>query len=109
MTRNKAPELNWAGLPIRPGEGYGGRPENIPEGCPAVIGQGDVLGIDQREAICEADVAAIFSNGAITKTEAVTQLGANTGASRATCYRALAGGGRFAGHLHFEKGKIMWR
>jgi predicted transcriptional regulator len=27
MTSNKGPELNWAGLPIRQGEGYGGRSE----------------------------------------------------------------------------------
>ncbi len=32
-------ELNWAGQPIRPGEGYGGRPENIPEGCSQVLGE----------------------------------------------------------------------
>jgi hypothetical protein len=25
------PPLNWLGLPIRPGEGYGGRAENIPK------------------------------------------------------------------------------
>jgi hypothetical protein len=30
VTGNKLPELNWAGLPIRQGEGYGGRPEHIP-------------------------------------------------------------------------------
>jgi hypothetical protein len=32
-------QLNYAGQPIRPGEGYGGRPENIPEGCPPVLGE----------------------------------------------------------------------
>ena len=36
---NEAPQLNYAGQPIRPGEGYCGRPENIPEGCPAVLGE----------------------------------------------------------------------
>jgi hypothetical protein len=92
------------------GEGYGGRPENIPEGCPAVLGQsGSAAGIDRREVICEADVAAIFDNGPLTKTEAARQLEANTGASRATCYRAFDNKGRFATHLHFDKGKIMWR
>src|SRR6266852_1895222 len=35
---NEAPQLNYAGQPARPGEGYCGRPENIPEGCPPVLG-----------------------------------------------------------------------
>src|SRR6266436_4994333 len=37
--QREPPELNWAGEPIREGEGYGGRPENIPEGCPPVLGE----------------------------------------------------------------------
>ena len=35
---SKAAQLNWAGQPIRPGEGYGGRPEHIKEGSPQVLG-----------------------------------------------------------------------
>ena len=35
---NEAPQINYAGGVIREGEGYGGRPENIPEGCPPVLG-----------------------------------------------------------------------
>lgn len=27
--QREPPQLNWAGEPIREGEGYGGRPENI--------------------------------------------------------------------------------
>jgi len=107
---SKPPELNWCGWPIRPGETYGGRPENIPQGCPAVLGApGDAPRKDGREVICEEDVAAVFNKGALTKAEAARQLEANTGVSRATCYRALDSKGRFAVHLHFEKGKIMWR
>ncbi len=34
-----APQLNWAGGIIREGEGYCGRPENIPKGCPPVLGE----------------------------------------------------------------------
>jgi hypothetical protein len=34
-----APQLNWAGGIIRPGEGYGGKAEQIPPGCPAVLGK----------------------------------------------------------------------
>jgi hypothetical protein len=29
--QREPPQLNWAGEPVREGEGYGGRPENIPE------------------------------------------------------------------------------
>src|SRR5881396_3634260 len=36
---SKAVQLNWAGEPIREGEGYGGRPENIPDACPSVLGE----------------------------------------------------------------------
>jgi|SRR4029453_11892748 hypothetical protein len=103
-------QLNWAGGVIRPGEGYGGRPENIPEGCPTALGgSGDAPKKDRREVVSEDDVATIFDKGPLTKTEAARQLQASTGASRATCYRALDSKGRFAGHLHFEKGEIMWR
>ncbi len=31
-------QLNYAGLPIRKGESYGGRPENIDPDCPKVLG-----------------------------------------------------------------------
>jgi|SRR5947208_2189665 len=88
--------LNWAGQPIRPGEGYGGRPENIPESCPTVITQ--------------ADLAAIFENGSLTRAEAAKLLEAFTGASRATCYRALDLKGRFAKRFkEDENGILAWR
>jgi len=42
MKRNEmtqeAVHLNWCGQPILEGEGYCGREENIPEGCPPVLG-----------------------------------------------------------------------
>jgi hypothetical protein len=110
MRQVKSVELNWAGGVIRPGEGYGGRPENIPEGCPPVLGEpGDAPKRDRREVICQNDVAAIFKDGPLTKNEAAEKLGVNTGASRATCYRALDGKGRFARHLRYENGKVSWR
>ena len=90
--------LNWAGQPIRPGEGYGGRPENIliPEERPAVI--------------TETDLAAIFENGSLTRAEATKLLEAFTGASRATCYRALDLKGRFAKRFkEDENGILAWR
>jgi hypothetical protein len=70
---------------------------------------GDAPKKDRREVICEDDVAAVFDKGALTKAEAAEKLGARTGASRATCYRALDERGRFAKHLRYENGKVRWR
>ena len=72
-------------------------------------GSGDAPKKDRREVICEEDVAVVFDKGPLTKAEAAGKLEANTGASRATCYRALDDTGRFAKHLRYEKGKIRWR
>ena len=94
---------------IRPGESYGGRSENIPEGCRAAVGApGDAPKKDRREVLSADDVAAVFKEGPLTKREAASKLGAITGASRATCYRALDETGRFAGHLRNENGKLSW-
>jgi hypothetical protein len=110
MRQNNRVELNWAGGVIRPGEGYGGRPENTPEGCPPVLGApGDVPKRDRREVINEDDVAAIFDKGPLTKAKAAEKLGVNTGASRASCYRAFDERGRFARHLRLRNGKLTWR
>jgi hypothetical protein len=92
---SEAVKLNWAGQPIRPGEGYGGRPENIPEERPIVV--------------TEADLAAIFENGSLPRAEAAKLLQAFTGASRATCYRALDLKGRFSKRLTDESGRLAWR
>ena len=35
----QAPQLNWAGGIIREGEGYCGKPEHVPDGCPPVLGE----------------------------------------------------------------------
>jgi hypothetical protein len=93
----KAPQLNWAGQPIRGGCGYGGRPENIvePEEHPTLVTQ--------------SDLAAIFENGSLPRAEAAKLLQAFTGASRATCYRALDLKGRFAKRLKDENGMLAWR
>jgi hypothetical protein len=64
---------------------------------------------DRRELITETDVAAIFRNGALKKAEAVKQLESNTGAHRASCYRALEPDGRFAKHLVVEGEWISWK
>jgi hypothetical protein len=64
---------------------------------------------DRRELITEADMRAIFEHGAVTKPEAVKQLESNTGAHRASCYRALNPDGRFAKHLYVEGERIGWK
>jgi DnaB-like helicase N terminal domain/AAA domain len=69
----------------------------------------DAPGKDQREVIGEADLRAVFENGALTKGQAVKQLAANTEASQASCYRALNPNGRFGKHLCAEKGMFTWR
>src|SRR5437762_11113257 len=94
---NKSIQLDWAGQPIRPGGGYGGREEHIrvPEEHPTLV--------------TESDLAAIFENGSLPRPEATKLLQAFTGASRATCYRALDLKGRFANRLRDENGMLAWR
>jgi hypothetical protein len=88
-------QLNWAGQPIREREGYGGKPENIPERRPV--------------AVTESNLAAIFENGPLPRAEAAKLLQAFTAASRASCYRALNRDGRFAKHLDEDNGMLAWR
>ena len=64
---------------------------------------------DRREIINEADVRAVFENGALTKAEAAKQLESNTGAHRASCCRALEPGGRFGKHLRVQGERISWK
>jgi len=97
---SKGVQLNWCGGVIRPGDfGYGGRPENI------IV----ALKRDRREVITEADVVAIFKDGALTKAEAAHRLESNTGAHRASCYRALAPDGRFTKQLRVEGDRLNWK
>ena len=97
-------QINWAGQPIRPGEGYGGRPENIPGKPPAAKQQ-------HFAVITEQDVAEIFGHDgrSLRRTEAVKLLEELTGAHRTNCYRALRLNGRFARHLHAEGRTLSWR
>jgi hypothetical protein len=90
-------QLDWAGQPIRLGGGYGGRPENtpMPEERPTVI--------------TETDLTTLFESGSLPRAEAAKVLQAVTGASRATCYRALDPKGRFAKRLKDENGMLAWR
>ena len=93
----EAVQLDWCGQPIRPGSGYCGREENIP--APQ----------ERPTVITETDLAAIFQNGSLPLAQAAKQLQALTGASRATCYRALDLKGRFAKGLKDENGMLAWR
>ena len=102
--------LNWCGQPIREGEGYGGRPENIPEtwGQPLPLAK---PAAKHYEVITESDVGEVFGNGAytLTKTEAGKLLEALTDCPRTTCYRALRLNGRFARHLQSDGEMLCWR
>jgi len=96
---NESVQLNWAGQPIRRGGVYGGRAEFLPREDRR----------DRREKIIQNDLMEVFENGALTKALAAKELQRNTGASRASCYRALQPRGRFAKHLHFEADLVYWR
>src|SRR5262249_39016976 len=106
----KGVELNWCGQPIRPGESYGGRSENIPEGCPPVLGDPRrAPARDRREVVREGGVAAVFKGGPLAKNPAARQVGASTGASPAPSYPALDEKRGFPRHPGFENGKVSWR
>ena|SRR5947207_3042049 len=94
---DKGVQLDWCGQPIRGGCGYGGRTQNIvePEEHPTLI--------------TESNLAAIFESGSLTRAEAAKLLQAFTGASRATCYRALDLKGHFAKRLKDKNGTLAWR
>ncbi len=96
-------QLNWAGQPIREGQGYGGKPENIPATW--------LQPKPQNWVITSSDVCEVFGNGAYTLTlaEAAKQLELLTGAHRTSCYRALKPDGRCAKHLHINGTRLSWR
>ena len=64
---------------------------------------------DRRQTIKETDVAEVFADGPLPKNKAAKRLQENTGASKATAYRALDLNGRFKKHLQLEKGLWMWK
>jgi hypothetical protein len=104
-------QLDWAGLPIKPGGSYGGRVENIP----ATLGQKPALAAAKQQqhfaVITEAHLAEIFGNGAsrLSRAEAARLLELLTGAHRTSCYRSLRLNGRFARHLHSDGAILSWR
>src|SRR5260370_30705652 len=102
------PDLNYAGLPIRPGEGYGGRPENIPKTWGKKPAFAAAAQQQHYAVITEEDVGEVFGFGAysLTRAEAAKRLKPLTGAHRTSCYRALRPHGRFARHLP-AKGRTL--
>jgi AAA domain/CHC2 zinc finger len=67
----------------------------------------DAPNSDRRQTITETDVAEVFADGPLSKTEAAKRLQESTGASKATAYRALDLNGRFRKHLRLENG--LWK
>ena len=59
--QREPPQLNWAGEAIREGEGYGGRPENIPETWGWKLAK--VAAKQRHCAVTEKDVCEVFGNG----------------------------------------------
>jgi hypothetical protein len=104
-------ELNWCGQPIRDGEGYGGRPENISKTWGQKLEQAAAKKHQHFAVITEAHVCEVFGNGTrkLTPAEAAKLLEAITNAHRTSCYRALRLNGRFARHLHADGTMLCWR
>ena len=108
------PELDWAGLPIKPGGSYGGRVENISAtlGKKPAKAENDTYvsfsAAKHYEVITESHVREVFGNGSrkLSRPEAAKLLQELTGAHRTTCYRALR---RFGGHLHSDGAMLSWR
>ena len=96
---NESFHLDWAGqrIPSRGGV-YGGREEFLPREDRR----------DKLEAITLNDLSQVLENGPLSRALAVKKLERVTGASRATCYRALEEEGRFAKHLRFVGDMVSW-
>jgi hypothetical protein len=92
---------------MRPGEGYGGRPENIPK----TWGRKPSKQQGHYAVITEADLAEVFDKGTykLPRALAAKLLEELTGAHRTSCYRALRLNGRFARHLHTDGTTLSWR
>ena len=105
------PELNWAGLPIREGEGYGGRTENIPKTWSQKPALAAAKQHQHFAVITEENLAEIFGHGAykLRRSEAAKLLELLTSAHRTSCYRALRLTGRFARHLRADGRTLFWR
>jgi hypothetical protein len=104
-------ELNWCGLPILPGESYGGRPENISKPWGRKSEQAASKQHQHFAVITESDVGEVFGFGEyeLPLAQAAKLLQELTGTHRTTAYRALSLNGRFARHLHTDGTTLSWR
>jgi hypothetical protein len=104
-------QLNWAGLPIRDSEGYGGRPDHIPKTWGNKPAQPAAKKHQHFAVITKEALSKVFGNGAykLTRAEAARLLELLTGAHRTSCYRALRLKGRFGPHLHSDGAMLSWR
>ena len=100
------PELNWAGLPIGDGEGYGGREEWIPKTWTQ-----NPAAKQHYCVVTESHLAEVFGFGTLKlrRPEAAKRLEALTGVHRTSAYRALRLNGRFGQHLHSDGAMLSWR
>src|SRR6266705_5630398 len=103
------PELNWCGQPIREGEGYGGRPENIPKTW--VQKPAQAAAKKHYCVLTESHLAEVFGNGSfkLSRPEATKRLELLTSAHRTSSYRALRLNGRFARQLYSDGTMLGWR
>ena len=101
--------LDWCGQIMKPGDFYGGRPENIPK----TWGQNPALAAAKKHqhyaVITEEDLAEVFGSYKLTRAEAAKRLELLTFVHRTTAYRALTLKGRFARHLRAEGTMLTWR
>jgi hypothetical protein len=104
-------QLNWCGQPIREGEGYGGRAENIPKTSSQKPALAAAKQHQHFAVITEEDLAEVFGHGTckLRRPEAAKLLEALTGTHRTSCYRALRLNGRFSRHLHSDGTMLCWR
>jgi hypothetical protein len=91
--------VDWAGqkIPCRGGF-YGGKAEFLPREDRR----------NKREKITVNDLSEVLENGPLSRALAAKKLQDITGASRASCYRALQPGGRFDKHLRFVGDMVSW-
>ena len=110
-------ELNWCGVPIQPGESYGGKPEHIPKtwgrkpALAAAKQHQQTVKNSHYAVITESHLAEVFGNGSLklTRAEAAKRLELLTGCHRTSCYRSLRLTGRFSRHLCSDGTTLSWR
>jgi hypothetical protein len=93
---------------MKPGDFYGGRPENI---APTWDKKPARATAKHFEVITEDDLAELFGHGEyeLPRALAAKLLAEFTETHRTTAYRALRLNGRFGRHLHADGAMLSWR